>query len=240
MLRLLLSDGWRELEGNVARRSGTRSWNFTERNIVPYLQNIRDLNHNTFFSKVRFTQSYILKHHYLGWHSSGCGSSWHKLFWSQIRQKSKGIENVIELLKYFGQCRHIFKVGRCIFKSASMFNNNCDPNCVREIEDCTIRILAARSGVYIFWALLIIWRRDLCAGEELTLCYADTTLPTNIRQETFWITKQFHCTCRKCIEQWIYCQAQTESESQISLSSRRKKVPGPNQSRVWIERGLAI
>ena len=101
MLRLLLSDGWRELEGNVARRSGTRSWNFTERNIVPYLQNIRDLNHNTFFSKVRFTQSYILKHHYLGWHSSGCGSSWHKLFWSQIRQKSKGIENVIELLKYF-------------------------------------------------------------------------------------------------------------------------------------------
>ena len=66
VLRLLLSDGWRELEGNVARRSGTRSWNFTERNIVPYLQNIRDLNHNTFFSKVRFTQSYILKHHYLG------------------------------------------------------------------------------------------------------------------------------------------------------------------------------
>ena len=53
VLRLLLTDGWSELEGNVIKRKGTRSWNFTEKNIIPHLENIRDLNNNYIFSKVR-------------------------------------------------------------------------------------------------------------------------------------------------------------------------------------------
>ena len=43
---------------------------------------------------------------------------------------------------------YILKVGRCIFLSTSMFNNNCEPNCVRKIEDCTVRIIAARFWWY--------------------------------------------------------------------------------------------
>ena len=53
VLRLLLTNGWSELEGNVIKRKGTRSWNFTEKNIIPHLQNIRDFNNNNIFSKVR-------------------------------------------------------------------------------------------------------------------------------------------------------------------------------------------
>ena len=53
VLRLLLTDGWSELEGNVIKRKGTRSWNFTEKNIIPHLENIRDFNNNCIFSKVR-------------------------------------------------------------------------------------------------------------------------------------------------------------------------------------------
>ena len=54
VLRLLLTDGWSELEGHVIQRQGTKSWNFTEKNIIPHLHNIRDLNHNHIFSKVRY------------------------------------------------------------------------------------------------------------------------------------------------------------------------------------------
>ena len=54
VLRLLLTDGWSELEGHVIQRQGTKSWNFTDRNIIPHLHNIRDLNHNHIFSKVRY------------------------------------------------------------------------------------------------------------------------------------------------------------------------------------------
>ena len=52
VLRLLLTEGWSELEGNVIKRKGTKSWHITEKNIVPHLKNIRDLNNNTIFSKV--------------------------------------------------------------------------------------------------------------------------------------------------------------------------------------------
>ena len=90
VLRLLLTDGWSELEGNVIKRKGTRSWNFTEKNIIPHLENIRDLNNNYIFSKVRSWSTTQKKYSLLifsGWHSPGCGNSWHKLFWSQMWQK---------------------------------------------------------------------------------------------------------------------------------------------------------
>ena len=52
VLRLLLTDGWSELEGNVSKRKGTKSWNFTEKKMIPHLEKIRDLNNNEIFSKV--------------------------------------------------------------------------------------------------------------------------------------------------------------------------------------------
>ena len=37
-------------------------------------------------------------------------------------------------------------------------------------------------------------------GEEMTLCYADTSLPTSTRQEIFQTTKYFTCSCERCTE----------------------------------------
>ena len=108
ILRLLLTDGWSELEGNVSKRKGSKSWNFTEKNIIPHLQNIRDLNHNNIFSKVWFGFYSCLKYFLLifsGWYSPSCGNSWHKLFWSQMWQKSENC------FKNDFLCRHIYFIG---------------------------------------------------------------------------------------------------------------------------------
>lgn len=75
--------------------------------------------------------------------------------------------------------------GRCIFSTAAMFNNNCSPNCDRSIVDNRIKIVAAR---------------EINVGEELTICYADTSLPTSTRQEIFETSKYFRCCCDRCKE----------------------------------------
>ena len=50
IFRLLLSQGWKDLEGHVTRRRGSRSWNFVEKHIVPKLISITDENQNCIFT----------------------------------------------------------------------------------------------------------------------------------------------------------------------------------------------
>ena len=146
VLRLLLTDGWRELEGHVIQRQGTKSWNFTEKNVIPHLHKIRDLNNNHIFSKVWFCQNCIL---FWFFHQDDIHLAAGILDTNCFDLKCDKKVRTCNGPKAISQCRHIYlKVGRCIFLSTSMLNNNCEPNCVRKIEDCTIRVFAARFGFY--------------------------------------------------------------------------------------------
>ena len=46
-----------------------------------------------------------------------------------------------------------------------------------------------------------LYTREIAAGEELSICYADILLPTSIRQEIFLTTKHFECHCDRC--RWL-------------------------------------
>ena len=46
-----------------------------------------------------------------------------------------------------------------------------------------------------------LYTREIAAGEELSICYADILLPTFIRQEIFLTTKHFECHCDRC--RWL-------------------------------------
>jgi len=85
-----------------------------------------------------------------------------------------------KLLNEDGQ---VSKLGRLIFPRASLFNSSCIPSCTRSID--SNGHLVVRAG------------RPILAGEELTICYADTLLPTNVRQQIFK-HKHFTCQCQRC------------------------------------------
>ena len=127
IFRLLLSQGWKDLEGHVTRRRGSRSWNFVEKHIVPKLISITDENQNCIFTQdeihlaagVLDTNSFELNHdnkvgQYLRRPKAPCNS------------------------------RLYLKFGRCLFLKSAMFNNNCVPNCVRRVVSGTIEIIAVR------------------------------------------------------------------------------------------------
>merc|ERR1712192_140953 len=87
-----------------------------------------------------------------------------------------------KLLNEGGQ---VSKLGRLIFPRASLFNSSCVPSCMRSID--SNGRLVIRAG------------RPILAGEELTICYADTLFPTNVRQQIFK-HKHFTCQCQRCEE----------------------------------------
>ena len=127
IFRLLLSQGWKDLEGHVTRRRGSRSWNFVEKHIVPKLISITDENQNCIFTQdeihlaagVLDTNSFELNHdnkvgEYLRRPKAPCNS------------------------------RLYLQFGRCLFLKSAMFNNHCVPNCVRRVVSGTIEIIAVR------------------------------------------------------------------------------------------------
>ena len=53
VLRLLLMEGWRQLEGHSELRKNTPPWKFVEKHVVPYLEHLRDKNGNLLFPRVK-------------------------------------------------------------------------------------------------------------------------------------------------------------------------------------------
>ena len=49
--RLLLTEGWDHLEGNVDKRSGTQSWEVIENFVVPVLMEIKKKDGTKLFTK---------------------------------------------------------------------------------------------------------------------------------------------------------------------------------------------
>ena len=52
VLRLLLREGWRELEGHMDSRRNGQQWKVVEKHIVPVLGQLVDENGNILFSRV--------------------------------------------------------------------------------------------------------------------------------------------------------------------------------------------
>ena len=71
-----------------------------------------------------------------------------------------------------------------MFPLVSGINHSCDPNCeVAYVED---------NGV------MIVARRPIAAGEELTISYVDPEMDDEDRREELEETYGFECACPKC------------------------------------------
>lgn len=74
--------------------------------------------------------------------------------------------------------------GAAVFPLVSGINHSCDPNCeVAYVED---------NGV------MIVARRPIAAGEELTISYVDPEMDDEDRREELEETYGFECACSKC------------------------------------------
>ena len=73
---------------------------------------------------------------------------------------------------------------RCLCPVMAMVNHSCDPNC------------------RVYWAaqhrLVLEARRDIRAGEELTITYCCSLLATPARQAKLRASKGFDCRCSRC------------------------------------------
>lgn len=78
--------------------------------------------------------------------------------------------------------------GTAVYQLASMFNHSCDPNL-----DITF---PHNNAVLVLRA-----RRDIRAGEELTLSYIDAGQDFKSRQEKLQFSYGIECNCTKCQEE---------------------------------------
>lgn len=153
VLRLLLMEGWRHLESHSDLRKNTKQWRFHQKHIVPVIQNLTDVDEKPLFTKDMID------------HAAGV------LDTNSFEIKNKDKRGTTKTF------------GRCLFVKAALFNNSCEPNCYRRLNDKTIEIFTTRS-VFV--------------GEELSICYADLLQPTHMRQAIFTTTKYFQCQCARC------------------------------------------
>ncbi|XP_060609918.2 histone-lysine N-methyltransferase SMYD3 isoform X2 [Anolis sagrei] len=74
-------------------------------------------------------------------------------------------------------------VGVGLYPSMSLLNNSCDPNCVIVFEGPQLHLRSIR---------------EIQEGEELTICYVETMMPTPERQEHLKRQYCFECDCPMC------------------------------------------
>jgi hypothetical protein len=81
--------------------------------------------------------------------------------------------------------------GNALFVVHSCLNHSCRPNAqvVGGLKDC----LDARIKVEAI--------RPIVKGEEVTISYIDTRLPTEERRKTLKACYGFECRCQRCIEE---------------------------------------
>ncbi|XP_031408035.1 histone-lysine N-methyltransferase SMYD3-like [Meleagris gallopavo] len=77
-------------------------------------------------------------------------------------------------------------VGVGLYPSMSLLNHSCDPNCVIIFEG---------------YQLLLRSVREIQIGEELTVSYIESLMPTSERQEQLKRQYCFECDCCLCQDQ---------------------------------------
>ena len=154
VLRLLLSGKVNELESHLERREGTPIWLYVETSVVPILSRLLDTNKEP-------------------------------LFTPELIHKAAGVldTNTFELRTEDSVTGEVEMLGRALYSSASLLNNNCRPSVRRTFVGEEIRLVTSR---------------EVSAGEELSICYTGLLLPTHIRQTVFSQTKHFTCGCERC------------------------------------------
>ena len=91
--------------------------------------------------------------------------------------------NTFEVKTVEGPGDAVTGLARALYEAASLLNNSCLPSCRREFSGSEISVVT---------------RREVKAGEELTICYSGLLLPTFKRQTVFSQTKHFTCRCVRC------------------------------------------
>ena len=99
--------------------------------------------------------------------------------------------------------------GAAVFPLVSGINHSCDPNCeVAYVED---------NGV------MIVARRPVAAGEELTISYVDPEMDDEDRREELEETYGFECACPKCAPEPAPASAKKKGgEGKKTAGAKRK------------------
>jgi len=147
ILRMLLTQGWRDLESHAQRREDTPIWLFNEAFTVPIIK--------SFDKEGKFSVKDI--HEAAG-----------VLDTNAFEVKNEGVY-----------------VGRALYSQAALINNDCSPNCAKDIKKDTHEIVIKTVC-------------EVASGDPLTICYTGVLQPTAVRQAVFSQTKHFTCACMRC------------------------------------------
>ena len=141
ILRLLLTNRVDEFESHSKAREGSPIWMYVESTVVPVLSCLV---------------------------SPSTGAT---LFTEDMIHAAAGVldTNTFEL-KTVDDAGEVERLGRALYCSASLLNNNCQPSCRKMFDGSKIRVVTSRL---------------VQAGEELSICYTGLLQPTFIRQTVF-------------------------------------------------------
>ena len=107
--------------------------------------------------------------------------------------------------------------GAAVFPLVSGINHSCDPNCeVAYVED---------NGV------MIVARRDVAAGEELTISYVDPEMDDEDRREELEETYGFECACPKCAPEPAPASAKKKGGKKTAGAKRKAAAEGGDAKR---------
>ncbi|KAK7268209.1 hypothetical protein RIF29_20902 [Crotalaria pallida] len=77
-------------------------------------------------------------------------------------------------------------VGNAVYILLSLYNHDCDPNAhIIWVDNANAKLKALR---------------DIDEGEELRICYIDTSLDRHARQELLYQGFGFQCNCSRCLQ----------------------------------------
>ncbi|NXD70539.1 SMYD3 methyltransferase, partial [Eolophus roseicapillus] len=104
-------------------------------------------------------------------------------------------------------------VGVGLYPSMSLLNHSCDPNCVIVFEG---------------YQLLLRSVQEIQIGEELTISYIESLMPTSERQKQLMRQYCFECDCLLCQNQEKVEWEQVLARFQNLLSSNTGHLPDTN------------
>uniref|UniRef100_A0A8C9FXB7 [histone H3]-lysine(4) N-trimethyltransferase n=1 Tax=Pavo cristatus TaxID=9049 RepID=A0A8C9FXB7_PAVCR len=104
-------------------------------------------------------------------------------------------------------------VGVGLYPSMSLLNHSCDPNCVIIFEG---------------YQLLLRSVREIQIGEELTISYIESLMPTSERQKQLKRQYCFECDCCLCQDQEKVEWEKVLAKCQHLLSSHASRLPDTN------------
>lgn len=133
--------------------------------------------------------------------------------------------NVIDRRRFAYNCLHNtqhntmipyhppIEIGKSMYLLPSMMNHSCIPSC---------------SVIHYMNQLYVYAINELQPGDELTISYIDTDLPVTVRQQKLYELYNFHCRCKRCIDELSNSNKSNGSQSNVismkSLLQQAKRI----------------